>query len=296
MAMWVSPLHGEIAGVAVDGLDLTHLPAAGSAEWVALVAAFNEEGVLIVRTGDGGAAPAQVEGFYAAMHAALGLEALPSQRQPGVGSSGGRGELSDNLRGAAFPSALGTNVLGNVPGGLEDWHGLTGALQPASWWERASVQYHIDGSFSAPSNGGHDDAMTTVRDTPPMLLQMYCVEAPREGSGEFAQGRVRFQAGATLLLSTTHAFAAAPRAVQRRARTMTAVYTKGFGNVQEGLYPLMSPSGLRPLAPADPATVSSDERYASDGRAEMVHPLVFEHPVNIALGGEDICAPPCVLP
>ena len=82
---------------------------------------------------------------------------------------------------------------------------------------------------------------------------------------------MRFKAGATLLLSTMHALAAAPRAVRRRARAMTAVYSKGFGNVREGVYPLMAPSGLRPLAPADPATVSADERYASDGRAEMVH-------------------------
>jgi alpha-ketoglutarate-dependent taurine dioxygenase len=281
----VEPLDGAITGVAVHGLDLAAPPHAGSAEWQELAAAFTQHGMLLVRTARGGSAtPAQVQAFYTSMHAALGLREVPSHRKAGVGSSGGRGELSDNLRGAAFPEALGTNVLGNVPEGLDGWHGLTGLLQPASWWERESVQYHHDGSFSAPAlvsaaEEEHDGAMTTVRDAPPMLLQMYCVDAPPEGGGELGGGRVVYKAGATLLLSTTHAFAAAPSAVAERARRMTAVYTKGFGNVAEGEYPRMAPSGLRPLAPAAPDTVSADARYAySTGQPVMVHPLVLDHP------------------
>eukprot|EP01047_Picozoa_sp_COSAG01_P027060 COSAG01_NODE_1770_length_9272_cov_5.371198_10_plen_365_part_00 len=281
--MRLEPLQGAVTGVSVRGMDLSALPPAASAEWAQLATAFTQHGLLVVHDAAGGSAtPAQVEGFYSMMHGALGLREMRSHRQAGVGSSGGRGELRDNLRGAAFPGALGTNVLGHVPGGLDNWHGLSGPLQPASWWEVSNAQFHHDGSFSAVATADadeHDGAMTTVRDAPPKLLQMYCVDAPREGGGELDGGRVTYKAGATLLLSTTHALAAAPPDVAQRARRMTAVYTKGWGKIVEGKYPLMAPSGLRPLAPADGDAVSSDDRYVY--RAETpatTHPLVMENP------------------
>lgn len=278
----VEPLAGAVTGVAVRSLDLAALPEPSAPAWQQMADAFKNHGVLLVKTvGAGRATPDQVQRFYTSMHTTLGLQEMPSQRRPGVGSSGGRGELSDNLRGAAFPTARGTNVLGNVPQGLDNWYGLSGTLQPASWWERESVQFHHDGSFSASSVAGeqHDAAMTTTRDTPPLLLQMYCVHAPSEGGGEFGGGRVAFKAGATLLLSTTHALKAAPPSVAERARRMTAVYTKGFGNVAENKYPLMASNGLRPLAPAELGAVSSDDRYThSEGQPAMTHPLVLEHP------------------
>jgi hypothetical protein len=48
-----------------------------------------------------------------------------------VGSSGGRGELESNLRGAAFPSALSTDFIGHVER-IEAWFGLTGRVATAS--------------------------------------------------------------------------------------------------------------------------------------------------------------------
>jgi alpha-ketoglutarate-dependent taurine dioxygenase len=107
---------------------------------------------------------------------------------------------------------------------------------------------------------------------------MYCVDAPQTGGGEFGGGRVAYKAGATLLLSTTHALAAAPPGLAERARRMTAVYTKGFGNVAEDEYPLMASNGLRPLAAATERDMVSLGNNHSAKQPAMTHPLVLEHP------------------
>eukprot|EP01046_Picozoa_sp_COSAG06_P031725 COSAG06_NODE_3114_length_5840_cov_26.926842_3_plen_317_part_00 len=266
-------------GTLVTGLDLAALPPPESPAWESLARAFDGSGMLVLRTGGdrrGDATPAQVESFYTAMHTALGLTPVPSQREPGVGSSGGRGQLADNLRGAGFPGAVSTNILGSI-GALESWHGLSGRVSPATWWERDSISFHHDGAFTA--SAGDKAVVSGAGAAPPLLLQMYCAESPSDGgrvTGTAAGGRVKYDAGATLLLSLTHAFAAAPPALQARARRMVAVYSNGFGKVVEGEYPRMADTGLRPLRPSP----ADQQQHAAEDEPQLWHPIVVEHPAT----------------
>ena len=78
---------------------------------------------------------------------------------------------------------------------------------------------------------------TVAGSAPPLLLQMYCVKAPAKDGGTTAVSKLSFGAGATLLLSTAHAFRRASLGIRAWARRISAVYTAGFGQIVEDEHP-----------------------------------------------------------
>lgn len=174
---------------------------------------------LVVLGGGAKLSMAQLRSLNEKMHMCLGLGyAFPAERK------------SSTVHPPGYPEV---NVLGNYV--LEQWHGLSGVLEPRSWWEKTSIQFHHDGGFSARSP------------LPPAIVQMYCEVAPQRG-------------GATLFFSTRLDKLASE--LVERARRMTCYYSTGFGRVQEGVYPIMRPSGLVPQSP--PTDPDGETRSVTD--------------------------------
>lgn len=252
----LQPLPG--VGCLVLGLDTAAATAEdlGAPELAQLAAGLRQRSLLLFR-GKPGLSPAQLRGLYVNVHRALGLECtLPARK---------RSEAKDgNSYGSCFPGFPETNVLGFAEG-VSDWHGVSGDLRPGAWWERASCQFHHDGGFSAASP------------PPPALVAMYCEEAPVRGGSLLrwpCGAQLAYASGATLFYSTRLALQLAPPALAARARAMTCCYRRGFGQVKEGVYPVMSPTWLTP-ATSDGAVPQGDTGHRSITEFESLEGLAF---------------------
>lgn len=245
-------------GVLVSGFNAAEVSnsESGSPLWEELGAALSEHSLLLLR-GGGKLTPLQLRNLYTKLHLSLRMKyTLPDKMKR---ETGPELDESRNLRGECFPGFPETNVLGNARG-LRDWHGLSGYLEPAAWWEKTSCQFHHDGSFSASGP------------PPPAIVQMYCEESPEPACGgstlrlwsSTAEG-LPYAAGATLFFSTRLSLSLADPATVERARRMTCCYRHGFGQVHESVYPLMRESCLVPQtqAPSEDSGARSITEFAS---------------------------------
>ena len=250
-------LGAELTGVSAQSVAsaLHDAPAAAASQALArqLAQLLRARSVVVLRGQDGGelVGPAQLRAIYTAVHRAMGMTCAPPVKPPTAGAA-----QDGNLRGACFPGYAETNVLGCAKQ-VRDWHGLSGWLVPTPWWEKTSCQFHHDGGFSASSP------------PPPALVAMGCEAAPRRGGSTLRNGNgngngVPFAPGATLFFSTKLAARLADAPLLERARRLVCVYTKGFGRVVEGEYPIMRPSCLVPRAPAPALARDSGQRSVTD--------------------------------
>jgi alpha-ketoglutarate-dependent taurine dioxygenase len=157
-----------------------------------------------------------------------------------------------NLRGAHPGGVAEISLLGN--GEVKDHFGLTGCLEPTPWWEKASMQWHVDGSFD-----GKDVNICTL---------MSCFHAPSEDDGG-VEHCIRYQAagsnatavrdtelyvhaGATCFASTYLAYELCSATEKQQIERLQVRYwskPSGFGRVRTGLYPQMSDCGTRVVNP-----------------------------------------------
>jgi hypothetical protein len=180
-------------------------------------------------------------------------------------------------------------VLGHAAD-IKPWHGLPqGFLHPTAWWEKEGIQWHHDGSFSAKAPA------------PPMLVAMYCEEAPTEGGSKMRWAsaveremattmhgmELCYAPGATLFYSTRRSLEVTDKAIVARARRMQCCYKEGFATVVEGKYPLMSPTGLSTVSP--PPDVSLEppaKRHRSITEFEPFEHMAFGTEKQGAVDGE----------
>lgn len=256
------PLRG--VGVEVLGVSAASISeAAEGSPLLRRLAAVLDEHLLVLLHGDSGGdgdgegvssgrlSPSQLRQLYSKLHAVRfpGVSVgLPPERPPPSPIELG----STNLRGRCFPGYPETNVVGFAA--AVDWHGLKGRLEPSAWWERRGGQYHHDGGFSASAP------------PPPALVAMYCEEAPSVGGG-------------TRFFSTRLVMELAPPDVAARARRMRCRYTRGFGRVSAGEYPVMSCSHLTPTAPppSERDGAAASPPYQSITEFESLEALAFGH-------------------
>ena len=121
------------------------------------------------------------EALYKDIHEAMHISCFlppkkwnaPNAKSPSLDASW----KPTNLQRASIPDFPETQVLGHCVDGLQGWHGLTGELRVGgAWWEMTRPNWHHDGGFSG------------VSPPPPLLISMYCEEAPRRG-GSPVSGR-----------------------------------------------------------------------------------------------------------
>mmetsp|Transcript_7074 Transcript_7074/g.17693 ORF Transcript_7074/g.17693 Transcript_7074/m.17693 type:complete len:422 (+) Transcript_7074:75-1340(+) len=193
---------------------------------------------VVVLDSDSGSDPSQITPSQlhdACMAAFDALELSPGEPPKGRGA-----DSQGNLRGACFSGFPGTTIIGSAK--RLSWHGLEGDIWPTPWWEARNIEWHQDGAFSATTSG-----------SPPMaLVSMFCKETPSGGGGQLTwpgtDEALPFADGATLFYSTKKALELAAPALAARARRMVGVYSEGFKNVVEDVYPVMSATGLVPTA------------------------------------------------
>jgi len=166
-----------------------------------------------------------------------------------------------------FPGFPETNVLGYAEA-VEDWHGLSGHLEPTAWWEKRSGQFHHDGGFSSSAP------------QPPALVSMYCEEAPSKGTPPAflwhppTATHLDCPPGATMFFSTRVALQLAPVDVAARARCLRCCYKEGFGRIRIGEYPILSESFLTPLHPPS-APIDERASHRSITKFESFETLAF---------------------
>lgn len=150
-----------------------------------------------------------------------------------------------NLRGAHPAGLSEISLLGN--GVISAHFGLDGFLEPTPWWEKASMQWHVDGSFD-----GKDVNVCTMMscyDTPASGLTHSVRWTAGEDGGEH---KLPFSGGATCFASTYDAYELCSPEERAWLDTLKVRYwssPSGFGRVRTGLYPKMSPCGTRVMLP-----------------------------------------------
>ena len=236
--------------------------------------------------------PAQIRALYMRLHSARFPEIEFSEMKEDAGNVD-EGDKST----AAFESAFKSKGDGNIsrskiPNGyhemtllgynldVQNYHGLSGRLEPVAWWEKDNGEFHHDGAFN-----------TTTREIP-FLVVMYCEETPTPGAEKDGMQGTTMRCwgddktlycppGSTLFYRTSRAMHLASPKMARRARRMRCVYIGGFDRVKEHEYPIMSPTYLTAMQPPIHQTASESDENSETKEAKeerFTHALVQTDP------------------
>ena len=285
----VTPLAGKTFGCRVEGI---RLGALNDAAFAVLAQAFLQHQVVVVADCD--PEPASEVAMYRRLETLWdGPQKPPQPVQHDLDAE--RAGSGRNLRGAHPSGRPEVSLLGN--GAIREHYGLTGFLEPTPWWEKRSMQWHVDGSF--------DGKQVCVCRTDPSSTQwimknltdargvqvnvctmMSCYETASSGithtiryempsSGASlkagsAEESLSFRGGATCFASTYDAYELCSPAEKDYLDGLKVRYwsnPSGFGRVRTDVYPCMSPCGTRvmspPPKPDGPAWQSIDSKASS---------------------------------
>ena len=234
----VTPLDGKSFGCRIDGL---RLDALDDRDFALLSDAFVRFQVVVV-AGCDPSPDGEVE-LYRRLETlwdgplkdAETFQAT-SRRRPASGTT-------TNLRGSHPAGRPEISLLG--VGTIEEHFGLNGYLEPTPWWEKRSMQWHVDGSF--------DGKQVNV------CTMMSCYETPSSGATHAVNYRggdehdeersLAFQGGATCFASTYDAYELCSPAEKEYLDGLTVRYwsePSGFGRVRTELCEL-SPTFVAPI-------------------------------------------------
>lgn len=223
-------VEGMGAADILDAMETEETYGGGAVRGI-LVDGLREHGMLWMRgsrrAGKRSLSPSQLRAMYELLHKARFPKYEFAEMKEDEGAVDG-----DNAADAAFKSKDGNISRTKIPGfpemtllgynlNVEDFHGLSGRLEPVAWWEKDGGEFHHDGAFSAKSR------------QVPALVCMYCEEAP-EANGNMHGTTMRCWGegesfycppGSTLFFRPGKALELASPELARRARRMHCVYT-----------------------------------------------------------------------
>lgn len=260
----MTPLDGRTFGCRVEGV---HLDALDDAAFAVLAESFLQYQLVVVA--DCGPAPDCEVELYRRLETLWDGPQKPAaplvddRRDPDA-ELGGSGR---NLRGAHPARRPEIAVLGN--GRIRKHFDLDGFLEPTPWWEKQSMQWHVDGSF--------DGKQVNV------CTMMSCYETPSSGAehtvrycpeARSTEESLVFQGGATCFASTYEAYELCSQNEKTYLDGLKVRYwsnPSGFGRVRTDVYPRMSPCGTRvmspPPKPEGPVWQSLDSKASSWSKA-----------------------------
>jgi alpha-ketoglutarate-dependent taurine dioxygenase len=248
----VAPLPGKTFGARVDGIDLANV---SPEQFDELARAFKQHGLCVLQT-VAGHKPEHEVALYRRLEQLW--NSTPSRRPPE------RPRAEDaNLRGANPPGWPEIGLLGY--GNFGDHFGLEGWLLPTPWWEKAGLQWHHDGSFDGVAINV-STWMSCHETPPPSTHTTRWVDA-----GGLAH-ELQTRSGATLFASCADAYDSCSAAERRRLEGLRVRYwsnPSGFGRVEPGVYPKMSPCGTRVMEPPPARDSSSAAATYRSGTAAM---------------------------
>lgn len=253
----VSPLEGKTFGCRIEGL---RLDALDDAAFAVLAESFLQYQVVVVA--DCAPAPDCEVDLYRRLETLW--DGPQKAAAPLLDDPDAEREGSDrNLRGAHPAGRPEVSLLGN--GRIRGHFDLDGFLEPTPWWEKRSMQWHVDGSF--------DGKQVNV------CTMMSCYETPSSGAvhtvryypeASGTEESLAFRGGATCFASTYEAYELCSPAEKKYLDGLDVRYwsnPSGFGRVRNDIYPRMSPCGTRvmspPPKPDGPAWQSLDSKASS---------------------------------